>query len=422
MLKPFQTECRNLPLNVLPSPRGMGQRVLSKQPSTDRLIMIGDGCASIPEKLLLAHSQGQVLFITGAGTSMASGLPDFRDLVDQTYATADASLHSVLKGLTVGEVVPKGKLTSFNAQQRAEAARYARGDWDVVLGMLERRIDGVAGDQSTIRQTIARLLRTSAKPASMHKSLIRLSDRGSAHTIITTNFDLLLEDAARSIGTSIHSYALGAIPRPSRRSEFGGIFHIHGVLDRRAGRLSDFIITDQDFGELYLRRRTVADFIYDAARLYHLVLVGYSANDAPMRYLLNAVAADGSRFDDLKERFTFVSGPTTPDDSVLEDWKGRGITPIPYDQVDGHKSLSVTLEKWASLSAINGKAAKVDSLIKGIVKTKRSDATDQVRDLFDHIYRRGNSVERTRIAAMATKAKAEFGWLNAMADIGREPK
>ena len=48
------------------------------------------------------------------------------------------------------------------------------------------------------------------------------------------------------------------------------------------------------------------DLIYDAARLYHLVLVGYSADDPPMRYLLNAVAADEARFDDLRDRFVFV--------------------------------------------------------------------------------------------------------------------
>ena len=42
----------------------------------------------------------------------------------------------------------------------------------------------------------------------------------------------------------------------------------------------------------YYRYGYVPDFIYDAARLFHLVLVGYSANDPPMRYLLNAVAAD----------------------------------------------------------------------------------------------------------------------------------
>ncbi|MBM4289666.1 MAG: hypothetical protein FJ135_16260 [Deltaproteobacteria bacterium] len=91
----------------------------------------------------------------------------------------------------------------------------------------------------------------------------------------------------------------------------------------------DLILTDQDFGEFYLRRPVVPDFIYDAARLFHLVLVGYSANDPPMRYLLNAVAADGTRFSEIKERFSFV--PTnTSDSELLEDWRGRGITPIPY--------------------------------------------------------------------------------------------
>ena len=110
------------------------------------------------------------------------------------------------------------------------------------------------------------------------------------------------------------------------------------MLDKSPERASELVLSDQDFGEFYLRRRVVPDFIYDAARLYHLVLVGYSANDPPMRYLLNAVAADGKRFDDLKERFTFF-GTSTPDPVALADWNGRGITPIHYDSANGHDNL-----------------------------------------------------------------------------------
>lgn len=248
---------------------------------------------------------------------------------------------------------------------------------------------------------------------------MRLADRGGAVTIITTNFELLLEEAAKRLRLAVQTYALGGIPRPGHRDEFTGVLHIHGALDRDPTRASDLILTDQDFGEFYLRRRVVPDFIYDAARLFHLVLVGYSANDPPMRYLFNAVAADGTRFDDLKERFTFV-GNSPPDPVGLEDWKGRGITPIPYDTANGHAALRVTLERWAALSAINGKRSRVDAEVKRIVRTNRGAASDAARDLFDHLIRRSDSNERVRLSALASRQRADLGWLDAITAIAVE--
>jgi hypothetical protein len=175
-------------------------------------------------------------------------------------------------------------------------------------------------------------------------------------------------------------------------------------------------VTDQDFGEFYLRRRIVPDFIYDAARLFHLVLVGYSANDPPMRYLLNAVAADGTRFRDLKERFTFF-GQDSPDTVAMEDWKGRGITPIHYETANGHGALQKTFERWAALSAINGDSHLVESEVVRIVRKKRNDASDADRDLFDHLIRRGNSRERAWLAKLASKCRAELAWLDSIYKI-----
>ena len=161
------------------------------------------------------------------------------------------------------------------------------------------------------------------------------------------------------------------------------------------------------------------DFIYDAARLFNLVLVGYSANDPPMRYLLNAVAADGTRFKDLKDRFTFV-GASSPDPVDLEDWKGRGIIPIHYDAADGHSALRNTLERWADLSAVSGERRLVDAEIKRIVRTNRSAADDADRDLFDHLIRRSDSNERVRLSALASRLKADLGWLDAIAAVAAE--
>lgn len=197
------------------------------------------------------------------------------------------------------------------------------------------------------------------------------------------------------------------------------MLHVHGALERKASRAADLVVTDQDFGEFYLRRRIVPDFIYDVARLFHLVLVGYSADDPPMRYLLNAVAADGTRFRDLKERFTFF-GQDSPDAVAMEDWKGRGITPIHYETANGRAALRKTLERWAALSAINGDSHLVETEVKRIVAKNRHGASDADRDLFDHLIRRGNSRERSRLAKLASTCRADLGWLEAIYNIVSE--
>ncbi len=388
---------------------------------SDRVISLGPGLASVPERLLLAHSRGKMLIIAGAGISRPAGLPDFRGLVLQVYRRLDPPVYDVIS------LLPSYACNQWNAdlsgltnQQAAEVRRFIGRDYDVVLGMLERRIDDKSGGRSQVRQAVANELRSpSVRPASIHRALMRLADRGGAVTIVTTNFELLLQDASKRTRPTVQTYALGAIPRPAHSEDFAGVLHIHGALDRNPARASDLIISDQDFGEFYLRRRVVPDFIYDAARLFNIVLVGYSANDPPMRYLLNAVAADGTRFDDLKERFTFV-GTNTPDPIDLEDWKGRGITPISYDAADEHSALLATLERWVSLSAVNGKKSVLDAELKRIVRTTRGTASEADRDLFDHLIRRSDPNERVRLSMFASKHNADLGWLDAIAKIVSE--
>lgn len=71
-------------------------RLLVTAGSPDRLVKFGPDCCAIPERLLIAHAQGRVLFITGAGVSMPSGLPDFRGLTRSVYEAIDSAVYAVL--------------------------------------------------------------------------------------------------------------------------------------------------------------------------------------------------------------------------------------------------------------------------------------------------------------------------------------
>jgi NAD-dependent SIR2 family protein deacetylase len=387
----------------------------------DRVIELGPGLPKIPERLLLAHARGHVLFIAGSGVSLSSGLPDFRGLTLSVYAELDKAAYAVLSKIPEDACNRWGvDVTALTNPQAAEVRRFIARDFDVVLGMLERRLDGASNRSSQVRKVIAANLRgAKAKPARIHRALMKLSDRGAAIAIATTNFEHLLERAATRSRQSVQTYALGGIPRPSHNAEFHGVMHIHGAFELNPARSADLVVTDQDFGEFYLRRRNVSDFIYDAARLYHIVLVGYSANDPPMRYLLNAVAGDVTRFEDLKERFTFF-GSETPDQVTLEDWRGRGITPIHYDSVNNHTRLLEALERWATLSAINGKRQDLDGELSRIVKKQHAMASDGDRDLFDHLIRRSEANERVRISALISRKRADISWLNAITAVCQE--
>lgn len=389
--------------------------------ASERVVSLVPGQPAIPERLLLSHARGRVLFVAGAGISQPSALPDFRQLVVQVYSLLDTRVYTIMMKIVDDDaVLAKLDLSDLTDSQVAELRRFKREEYDVVLGMLERRMDTQSSGTSHLRKAVrSKLSDPKSKPALIHRALVRLSDRGGVTSLVTTNFDLLLEDAARSIRMPVATYSLGGIPRPSLSNEFSGILHIHGALDRNRLKPSDLVVTDQDFGEFYLRRRVVPDFIYDAARLFNIVLVGYTANDPPMRYLLNAVAADGTRFGDLKERFAFI-GSEKIDPVEIQDWKGRGITPIWYDSKNAHSALLSTLNQWSALSAINGRQRSIDAAFKKICRKPSSAVDESEKDLFDHLIRRSTTNERIRFSALASKSKADIGWLDRIVAILRE--
>ena len=374
-------------------------------PSDSRLIKIADDAAELPEDLLLAQSKQEMLFLAGAGVSMGkpANLPNFRELVREVYRELDPLVYPYLD-------CKASPCTALSPAQRAEISRYCRNDFDVALGLLERRIeDDDITEPSRVREAVQR--QVSAKtPTPLHRALSILADRGNATAILTTNFDRLFERCTRRKNHSVPTYGLGGMPRPSRRTDFTGIFHIHGVLPHRPKTSTDLVLTDRDFGEYYFRRRFIPDLLYDASRIYQLVLIGYSADDPPMRYLLNAIAADTKRFHDIRPPYIFV-----PDNDarLLSDLEGRGLKTITYCSDNHHIELTKTIERWAAVSTRSGaQRALVSSLIRA-GRSPVSAANPSDIHLVSHLVKRGNPEERRELASAAGR-KSHPSWLSQM--------
>ncbi len=107
---------------------------------------------------------------------------------------------------------------------------------------------------------------------------------------------------------------------------------------------SDLVLTSADFGDAYLRNGWASRYLEDRMRTGTLILVGYRAEDAAMRLLLEALDADRDRFPDLEGIYAMEKG--SPGSASI--WKAKGIKAIEFADYD---EIYATLREWARYNA-----------------------------------------------------------------------
>ncbi len=297
----------------------------------------------IPDDLIAAQERGRVIFICGAGVSMSLNLPSFRGLVLKIYELLgeDPALH-----LAENEVIRENG--------------HLAGQYDRVLRLLEKRLAAsnvgrAHGMRERVRDAVRRALAPPPKPdLSNHRALFELSrDTEGTLRLVTTNFDTLFERAWPGEFGTCPSFAGAAMPQP-KTAGFAGALHLHGRLADTELNLAetDLVLTSAEFGDAYLRSGWASRYVYDLARAYTVVLVGYGADDPPMRYLLEVLEADRERYPDLQKVYAFAGCDAASEALQSALWRAKGVEPIMHRLHEGtYSPLYDSIREWARYAA-----------------------------------------------------------------------
>lgn len=333
---------------------------------------------------------GDVVFLCGTGIS-APQLPDFKSLVDQTYAR-------------LGVEMDASEQRSYDGQRFEE-----------VLGALGRRL----ADPEAMVRAASELLAVPADPRlDQHHTVLRLSrDLSNRVLAVTTNFDTLLERALELPAPLVRSqsFAGQSLPAPGGAG-FSGIIHIHGRLVDPTLDLdpTPLVLTSADYGDAYMRSGWASRFLFDLARCKTIVLIGYSATDAPVRYFLNVLEADRARFPDLRPVYALDAYEDDPVEAEA-GWGTLAVTPLTYCKlnpvtgVPDHSPLWGDLHRLADI--IERPKRSREERARQILIGDSSPLTDQQLRELSWLF-----TDRSDLWPVALDAITDPGWFRVLQD------
>jgi hypothetical protein len=278
---------------------------------------------NIPDELLEARDAGNVVFFCGAGISQPA-LPGFFELAEKSIvalgAAQDAASVALLNRIRDDPVYAPPLDQLFHLLQ----LEYGPAAVDIVVYKLLKKPRVVSTEQ--------------------HSVVLRLSQNAARQPqIVTTNFDRLFERAPKAI----RCYAQPALPDLASGQPLEGLVYLHGRMPTQTPdgtRRLGFVLSSADFGRAYLADGWATRFVRELLQNYVIALLGYSANDPPVRYLLEGLH---SRTDKTPAAiYAFDSGS---EDEVQARWRDRGVRALAYTNTDGsYSALWDSLRAWAA--------------------------------------------------------------------------
>lgn len=85
-----------------------------------------------------------------------------------------------------------------------------------------------------------------------------------------------------------------------------GVTYLHGRLQDAGSDHHSYILSSADFGRAYLSEAWATNFVRSLLKSFTVVLVGYQAEDPPVKYLLQGLNHDGKS--DRKTSMLLIKG------------------------------------------------------------------------------------------------------------------
>lgn len=258
---------------------------------------------------------------------------------------------------------------------------------DRFLGVLQHK--GVAVHQRAVEL----LSPAGSAPTELHRDLIRLFGSADRIKVVTTNFDLHFETAAKeAFDVEPEVYRAPALPLGY---DFQGVVHVHGALPHA----SSVVLTDADFGRAYLTEGWARRFLLDVFRTFTVLFVGYGHSDVVMNYLARALPADASA-----GRFALTE--------TEENWSLLGIRPIRFTKGEGAEAFRELYDGVAKLAerGARGTLAWQARMFELVGRTPPVDP-----ELVDEVEQALRDVSTCRFFANVARDVGWPQWLNARA-------
>ncbi|MEA3017235.1 MAG: hypothetical protein QOI38_1957, partial [Sphingomonadales bacterium] len=263
----------------------------------------------IPSELVDQFSRGKGALFVGAGLSMAGGLPSWGDIIEPLRDEIDGCPSDA---------------------SYTDVAQY----FEVLRGR-GRLVDRVLGR-----------LREAGEPTPLHDALLSLQPS----IIFTTNYDRLIEDAARGKNIKPQTIARNEHARSSTAKL--QVVKVHGDIDDP----STIVITTKDYLNFYHTRKAIADRLKVELQYQTPLFIGYSFRDWNLASILAQIEHEAG---DLQpSMYCLQFKPTRLVTAVLKD---QGLDVIPLESEPGTPEATAELLQWLNDFSARVAAARDDA-------------------------------------------------------------